>query len=147
MWETQLRQNSVDMLVYVRDKREFGCGRTDGVDDLVDHLLTELELMLAFTNVLSDGSPTVHLRVSEGWSTIGLTTRTLRLVIIVVVELFHGGLANAAVALSSSLVVLPSEVERLQEQQDGNLNDSKKYQHDLHTSLPWVELLFDSTGS
>ena len=89
---------------------------TDGVNDLVDHDFTELKLLVVFAvaNVLGNHGNAVVV-ISVAITSIGMT------VLIVVVECADSRvLANAAVAHCAGLVVLVAEVERLEEEQDGN---------------------------
>ena len=130
--------------VYDAQVMEYMRWHTDGMDDLVDHLFAKLEFfVLALANVLGDDCATVHFRVGEGRPAICLAASTLGLVLIVI-QLLDSSLANATVALCPGLVVLPTEVKRLQEQHNRHLNHSQQNQNDLHSSLSRVELLLDS---
>jgi hypothetical protein len=87
---------------------------TDGVNDLVDHDLTELELLAMFlVDALGDHS---SIRVG-GWSAVCVV-----LFILFVIKCGDTGvLANATVTLSTGAVVLPAKVEWLEEQQNWHL--------------------------
>ncbi len=79
----------------------------------MDHDFSEFELLVLFiSNVLGNHSNTLAF-------TSHASTPVESVTIIVVVLAIQGtdsrGLPNASIALSASLVVLPSEVERLQE--------------------------------
>lgn len=52
-------------------------------------------------------------------------------------------LPNAAIALRASLVVLPAQIEGLEEQQDRHLNESQEEEYDLDTGLARIEVLID----
>jgi hypothetical protein len=110
---------------------------TDGVNDLVDHDLTELEFLVLIVNVLGDHS---NVRVRRG-SPVGVCA-VVALLIIVVVEGGNAGvLADATVSLGTSAVVLPAKVEGLEEQKNWHLDNSQEEQNNLNTSLATVKLL------
>ena len=85
-------------------------GHTDCVNGLMDHNLTELELlMLAVPNILRDHRAAIHIHRIRTRSAIRpsvLCARRLWLVIIVQCRNV-GRLANASVTLSARLVMLP----------------------------------------
>ena len=113
---------------------------TDGVDDLVDHDFAELELLAVLSiNVLGDHG---GIRVS-GRPAVCVVFAIL--IIVIVKSRDTGVLANATVALSASAVVLPAEVEGLEEEQDGDLDNSEQEKNHLYAGLTGVKLLFDRT--
>ena len=112
---------------------------TNGVDDLVNHDLTELEFTMLLVNVLSNHGSTVHVRVG-GWSAVGVCT-VVALIIVIVERRNASVLANATVALSTSAVVLPAKVEGLKEQKNGDLSNGKEKQNNLDAGLATVKLL------
>ena len=66
--------------------------------------------------------------------TVGLT------VLIVVIQSTNTGpLANTAIALGARPVVLPAEIERLEEEEDGDLDNSQQQEDNLNRSLTRVE--------
>jgi len=113
----------------------------DRVDDLVDHDLGEFKLLvLLAVDVLGDnGSATVV--TAEALSTV--------LAVVLIVVIVKGAdslaLANSTVSHRSSAVVLPAQVERLQEEHDGYTTDSSKEQNDLNSSLARVKLFHNGT--
>ena len=95
---------------------------TNSVDDLVDHDLAKIEflVLLTMTNVLCDHCNAIVIVSETLASTVGVAVG----VFIVIKSADTGRLANAAVSKSLSPVVLPTEVERLQEQKNGNADKS-----------------------
>ena len=94
----------------------------NGVDDLVNHLVREIKLFMLFTLVDILGDHGNSLAVTS--KTVSVSTKTAIHVTIVFQGTYARLLAKATVAKSTSTVVLPAEVKWLQEQHNGNLNDS-----------------------
>jgi Co/Zn/Cd efflux system component len=106
------------------------------VNDLVDHDLTKLELLMFVVNVLCN-----HSNVGIGRrSAVGVSV-VVALVIVIIKCGNAGVLADATVSLSTSAVVLPAKVERLEEQKNWHLDNSQEEQDNLNTSLAAVKLL------
>ena len=117
---------------------------TDGVNDLVNHDLTELKFLMLIVDILGDHS---NIRVRRG-SSVGVCA-VVALLIIVVVEGGNAGvLADATVSLSTSAVVLPAKVEGLEEQENWHLGKGQQKKDNLDTSLTAVKLFAfdDRTG-
>jgi hypothetical protein len=114
------------------------------VDDLVNHDFAELEFLviLAVADVLGDDGATIHVAVSEARAAVGVAF----ILVIVIERADGGGLTDAAVSLRASAVVLPAEVERLQEQHDWDLNDGKEQEDYLHCALAVIQFLSDRAG-
>jgi hypothetical protein len=106
------------------------------VNDLVDHDLTELELLMFVVNVLSD-----HSNVGVGRRSAVGVCAVVTLIIVIVKCGNAGVLADATVSLGTSAVVLPAKVEGLEEQKNWHLDNSQEEQNNLNTSLATVKLL------
>lgn len=131
-----------------KTKVRGGVGNTvetelNGVNDLVNHDLGEFKLLMFLAvNVLSDdGSAAIF--ASKALST---SVHALVLVIIVIEGANSLAFTDSAVSHGSSAVVLPTQVERLQEEHNGYTADCSKKQDDLKDSLARVKLFFDGTG-
>lgn len=118
---------------------------TDGVNDLMDHHFTELKLFVAFlatADVLRDHCAAIHLAV-RGRASICLAVTAL--LVILRVECRDGSsFADAPVTHGAGTIVLPSQVEGLEEKQDRNHGQCEQHQDNLDGTLTAVQLLFDS---
>ena len=151
MWETQFRQNSSILLAWTFLEGRQGVSRvsqrTDGVDDLLNHHLGELKLLvlLAFSSpdILRDDRRAVAL-ASE---TVAATVHpSMMIIVIVTVESTDAGaLADTAVAEGSGAIMLPSEIQGLEEEQNGHAADGEKKEHHLHAGLSSIQWCFDLT--
>jgi hypothetical protein len=103
------------------------------VNDLVDHNLTKLELLMLLTNVLRDHSNSLAIFVEAVAVAIGVF-------IIAVQSTNSRGFTYATVTLGASTAVLPSKIERLEEEEDGNLDESQEQENDLDNRLSSVKL-------
>jgi len=95
------------------------------VNDLVDHHFTKIKLFVVSTvpNILRDHGNAVFI-VSK--TLASATVKKLALIVIIIQCADSRVLSNAAVTLSPSFVVLPSQVEWLQEKQNGDAYQSHK---------------------
>ena len=92
---------------------------TDGVNDLVDHDLTELKFFVFFVvEVLGDHSNAFVLATDAG------TPVRVALVLVLIQGANSGPLSYATVAVGSGSVVVSPEHEGLEEQEDRDLSDS-----------------------
>jgi len=96
--------------------------------------------MLLAVDVLGDDGGTVF-----AGKALSTTIHAVVLVVIIVKGTDSLAFTNSAVAHSSGTVVLPAQVEGLQEEHDGYTADGGKKQDNLDSSLARVELLFDGT--
>jgi hypothetical protein len=115
----------------------------DGVDDLVNHDLGEFKLLVLLTvDVLGDDSSATVI-TGEALSTVHAVAMVL--VVVIVKGADSLALTNSAVTHGSGTVVLPAQVEGLQEEHDGYTAYCSKKQNDLNSSLTRVEFFLDST--
>lgn len=142
MWETQLRQNSVDVSSS-HLHAGFYSVHTDSVDNLMDHNLTELKLFMLLipTKILSDHRNAFPITVHTSSSVQGIAV-----VIISIQSTDARRLAETPVSLSTSLVVLIAKIEWLEEEQDRDLDNGDENQEDLNRALAGVQLSFDRSG-
>ena len=114
------------------------------MNDLMNHNLRKLKLLMPTTliDILRNHRHTI-LIIRKA-----LTAAIQRLaLLIVVIERAHTVvLADAAIAHGARAVVLPAQVEGLQEQQDGHADDGDEQQQDLDDGLARVQLLLDGAG-
>ena len=111
------------------------------MNDLVDHNLTELELLMLLTNVLRDHSNSLAIFVEA-------VAVAISVLIIAVQSTNSGGFTYATVTLGASTAVFPSKIERLEEEEDGDLDESQEQENDLDNRLSSVKLftLRNSSG-
>lgn len=118
---------------------------TDGVNDLMDHDLTKLKpLVLAalVTDILGDGDVAVAL-AREAIAPAAIHHAMLVVVVVAVEGADARRLADAAVAHGAGPVMLPAEVEGLEEEQDRHARDGHQHEHDLQRPLTAVQRLLD----
>lgn len=92
----------------------------------MDHDFAELEFFafLAVADVLCDDGSTIHVAVCER-RTAGIAIG-VPFVLVVIESADVSRLANSAVSLRTSAVVLPAEVEGLEEKHNRDLSDGEE---------------------
>ena len=101
---------------------------TNGVDDLMNHNFTELELLMLFiTKVLSNHSNAFAVTVHASSSVQGIAV-----IIISIQSTDTGCLSKTSISFPTSLVMLMAEIKWLEEEQDRDLDNSDEHQEQLY---------------
>lgn len=111
--------------------KKRGWERTDSMNNLMNHNLTKLKLltMLTMTMITTD-------ILGEHIDTLSLRPDAVVSILIIIIQRANSAaLTDASVALGAGTVVLPSEVERLEEEQDWYLDNSEQDEEDLKVLL------------
>lgn len=111
----------------------------------MDHDFAEFKFVVAFLALVSlcDGTTLAVIGVETG-SAIS----NVAITILIFIQGRHSRVfANTAIALGARLIVLPTKIEWLKEQEDRDLDKGKQEQNNLDSTLSGVQLLINETRS
>ena len=106
------------------------------MNDLVDHHLTKLKLLMLTITMVIMGK---HGRTLIIITLVTVNAVGVTVIVIIIQSTNTRSLANTAIALGARPIVFPTEIERLEEEEDGNLDDSQQQENNLNCSLTRVE--------